>query len=553
MAGPRARVQFGVVLRPLIGASISKAPDADLSYPGVFCRHATSEPMLHAYIEQILKARVYDVAVESPLTFAKGLSRRLSNQVLLKREDLQPVFSFKLRGAYNKLRHLPPEALQRGVIAASAGNHAQGVSMGASHLGVQAIIVMPKTTPGIKVDAVRSWGGKAVLHGDSFDEAYQHAMALAEERGLTFLHPFDDPHVIAGQGTIGMEILRQHPDPPHAIFVPVGGGGLIAGVAAYVKSIRPEVRVIGVEPQDAPTLHAALAAGERVVLPEVGLFADGVAVRQIGDETFRVARDTVDEVVLVDTDAICAAIKDIFDDTRGIAEPAGALSVAGLKQYVERTGVRDAALIAIESGANINFDRLRHVAERAELGERREALFAVGIPERPGSFLSFCKALGKRQITEFNYRYADRDDAVVFVGVQLGGGLAERREMIERIEKKGFVVTDMSDNETAKLHIRFMVGGHAPGVSDERLIRFEFPERPGALLNFLSRLGRRWNISLFHYRNHGAAYGRVLMGVQVPAADQAAFTELLGCLGYPFWEETDNPAYKLFAGIERGG
>jgi len=509
--------------------------------------------MLHAYIERILKARVYDVALESPLTIAKGLSRRLGNQVLLKREDLQPVFSFKLRGAYNKLRHLPAAALERGVIAASAGNHAQGVSMGASHLGIPAVIVMPKTTPGIKVDAVRSWGAKTVLYGDSFDDAYQHAMSLRDERELTFLHPFDDPDVIAGQGTIGMEILRQHPEPPHAIFVPVGGGGLIAGVAAYVKSIRPEVKVIGVEPEDAPTLHAALAADERVVLPEVGLFADGVAVRQIGEETFRIARETVDEVVLVSTDAICAAIKDIFDDTRGIAEPAGALAVAGLKEYVERTGVRDQALIAIESGANINFDRLRHVAERAELGERREALFAVCIPERPGSFQRFCKALGKRQITEFNYRYADAHDAVVFVGVELGGGLAERHEMIERIEKNGFAVTDMSDNETAKLHIRFMVGGHAPGMSDERLVRFEFPERPGALLSFLSGLGRRWNISLFHYRNHGAAYGRVLMGVQVSEAEQAEFTDLLTSLGYPFWDETDNPAYRLFAGIERGG
>jgi threonine dehydratase len=509
--------------------------------------------MLHAYIERILKARVYDVALESPLTMAKGLSGRLDNRVLLKREDLQPVFSFKLRGAYNKLRHLPAAALERGVIAASAGNHAQGVSMGASHLGVPAVIVMPKTTPGIKVDAVRSWGAKAVLHGDSFDEAYQHAMMLREERGLTFLHPFDDPDVIAGQGTIGMEILRQHPDPPHAIFVPVGGGGLIAGVSAYVKSIHPEVKIIGVEPADAPTLHAALAANERVVLPEVGLFADGVAVRQIGEETFRIARETVDEVELVSADAICAAIKDIFDDTRGIAEPAGALAVAGLKQYVERTGVRGTSLIAIESGANINFDRLRHVAERAELGERREALFAVEIPERPGSFLAFCKALGKRQITEFNYRYADEHAAVVFVGVELGGGLAERQEMVERIEHKGFAVTDMSDNETAKLHIRFMVGGHAPGVSYERLVRFEFPERPGALLSFLSGLGRRWNISLFHYRNHGAAYGRVLMGIQVPEADDSEFTELLTGLGYPFWDETENPAYRLFAGIERGG
>jgi threonine dehydratase len=503
--------------------------------------------MPQSYIERILKARVYDVAIESPLTLAKLLSRRLRNQVFLKREDLQPVFSFKLRGAYNKLRHLEPAALARGVIAASAGNHAQGVSMGASRLGVEAVIVMPRTTPGIKVDAVRGWGAKAVLHGDSFDEAYLHAVELAEQRGLTFIHPFDDPDVIAGQGTIGMEILRQHPDPPEAIFVPVGGGGLIAGIAAYVKYLRPEVRIIGVEPEEAPTLHAAMAAGKRVSLAEVGLFADGVAVKQIGKETFRIARQRVDEVVLVSTDEICAAIKDIYDDTRGIAEPAGALAVAGLKRWVEREGVRDKHLIAIESGANINFDRLRHVAERAELGEGREALFAVGIPERPGSFLAFCRALGKRQITEFNYRYADQQHARVFVGVETGGGAAERHELIERLEKKGFSVLDMSDNEMAKLHIRFMVGGRAVGVEDERLIRFEFPERPGALLNFLSGLGRHWNISLFHYRNHGAAYGRVLMGIQVPEPELAEFRQLLTGLGYPFWDESDNPAYQLFA------
>jgi threonine dehydratase len=507
--------------------------------------------MPQTYIERILRARVYDVAFETPLTLAKGLSRRLGNQVFLKREDLQPVFSFKLRGAYNKLKHLSPEALARGVIAASAGNHAQGVSMGASKLGIEAVIVMPRTTPGIKVDAVRGWGAKAVLFGDSFDQAYAHAMELAEQRDLTFLHPFDDPDVIAGQGTIGMEILRQHPEPPEAIFVPVGGGGLIAGIAAYVKTIRPQVRVIGVEPEEAPTLHAAMAAGKRVVLSEVGLFADGVAVRQIGKETFRIARASVDEVVLVSTDEICAAIKDIYDDTRGIAEPAGALAVAGMKRYVEGQRISGKHLVAIESGANINFDRLRHVAERAELGERREALFAVGIPERPGSFLAFCRALGKRQITEFNYRFAQRQQAQVFVGIELGGGPAERQELIERLQKKGFSVVDMSDNETAKLHIRFMVGGRAVGVDHERLIRFEFPERPGALLSFLSGLGRHWNISLFHYRNHGAAYGRVLMGIQVPDGELSDFTRLLTGLGYRFWDESDNPAYQLFAAGER--
>jgi threonine dehydratase len=505
--------------------------------------------MPDSYIERILKARVYDVAQETPLTHALQLSARVGNPVFLKREDLQPVFSFKLRGAYNKLINLDPESRARGVIAASAGNHAQGVALGAARLGVSATIVMPRTTPAIKVRAVRALGGKAVLFGDSYDEAYAHAMELVAERGLTFLHPFDDPDVIAGQGTIGMEILRQHPEPPHAIFVPVGGGGLIAGIAAYVKWLMPEVRIIGVEPEEAPTLHAALAAGKRVELEQVGLFADGVAVRLIGKETFRVARQRVDEVVLVSSDEICAAVKDIFDDTRGIAEPAGALAVAGLKRYVERTGIHGEHLVAIESGANVNFDRLRHIAERAELGERREGLFAVEIPERPGSFLNFCRVLGKRQITEFNYRYSDPSRAQVFVGVELARGDEERAELIDRLREKGLAVLDMTENETAKLHIRFMVGGHATGVDDETLVRFEFPERPGALLDFLTGLGRRWNITLFHYRNHGAAYGRVLMGLSVPPEERATFRAYLGTLGYQHWDETDNPAYRIFAGI----
>ncbi|AGA89987.1 threonine ammonia-lyase, biosynthetic, long form [Thioflavicoccus mobilis 8321] len=500
-----------------------------------------------SYIERILRARVYDVAVETPLSRAELLSRRLGNAVYLKREDLQPVFSFKLRGAYNKLFHLDEATRAGGVIAASAGNHAQGVALGASRLGIEATIVMPRTTPLIKAQAVRRLGAKAVLQGDSYDEAYAHARSLAEERGLTFIHPFDDPDVIAGQGTIAMEILRQHPQPPHAIFVPVGGGGLIAGVAAYVKYVYPQVRVIGVEPEEAPTLAQALAAGRPVTLGRVGLFADGVAVRRIGEETFRVARETVDEVVLVSSDELCAAIKDIFDDTRGIAEPAGALAVAGLKRYVQTRGISGQSLIAIESGANINFDRLRHVAERAELGERREALLAVEIPERPGSFHSFCRTLGRRQITEFNYRFADPRRAQVFVGVELGGGDQERADLIARLESKGLTVTDMTENETAKLHIRYMVGGHAPGLEDERLIRFEFPERPGALLDFLAGLGRRWNISLFHYRNHGAAYGRVLIGVQVPEQQRSELGQQLDALGYRYWEETDNPAYRLFA------
>jgi threonine dehydratase len=508
--------------------------------------------MPDSYIERILKARVYEVARETPLTLAVQLSERLGSQVLLKREDLQPVFSFKLRGAYNKLMSLSPEDRARGVIAASAGNHAQGVALGAARLGVAATIVMPRTTPAIKVRAVRTLGGKAVLFGDSYDEAYAHAMELVADRGLTFVHPFDDPAVIAGQGTIGMEILRQHPDPPQAIFVPVGGGGLIAGIAAYVKWLTPEVRIIGVEPEDAPTLHAALAAGRRVELPQVGLFADGVAVRLIGEETFRIARTRVDEVVLVSTDEICAAIKDIFDDTRGIAEPAGALAVAGLKRYVERTGIRGEHLVAIESGANVNFDRLRHIAERAELGERREGLFAVEIPERPGSFLAFCRVLGKRQITEFNYRYSDPERAQVFVGVELTRGDEERAELIARLKEKGLAVLDMTDNETAKLHLRYMIGGHAEGLASlggqEVLVRVEFPERPGALLDFLNGLGKRWNITLFHYRNHGAAYGRVLMGAAVPPAEHASFRHSLETLGYQYWEETANPAYRIFAG-----
>jgi len=504
--------------------------------------------MPDTYIERILRARVYDLAQESPLTRAESLSRRLGNQVFLKREDLQPVFSFKLRGAYNKLAHLDPALRSRGVIAASAGNHAQGVALGARRLGVAATIVMPCTTPAIKVLAVRDLGAETILYGDSYDEAYAHAMDLVAARGLTFVHPFDDPDVIAGQGTIGMEILRQHPQPPYGIFVPVGGGGLIAGIAAYVKYVHPAIKVIGVEPEDAPTLHRALEAGHPVTLEQVGLFADGVAVRRVGEETFRVARLLVEEVVLVTTDEICAAIKDIFDDTRGIAEPAGALGVAGLKRYVERTGLGGRHLIAVESGANINFDRLRHVAERAVIGEHREALLAVEIPERPGSFLAFCRTLGRRQITEFNYRYAHQQRAQVFVGVELRGGDAERGELISRLERQGYPVVDMTENETAKLHIRYMVGGHAHGIGDEILIRLEFPERPGALLDFLTGLGPRWNISLFHYRNQGAAYGRVLLGIQVPGSDRAAFLHLLDGLGYGYWLETENPAYRIFAG-----
>lgn len=500
------------------------------------------------YIEKILKARVYDVAVETPLEAAPGLGRRLDNRVLLKREDLQPIFSFKLRGAYNKIVQLPEDVRRRGVIAASAGNHAQGVALSAQKLGIPAVIVMPVTTPDIKVAAVRAYGAEALLHGDTYDEAYQHAQALTGERGLTFIHPYDDAEVIAGQGTIAMELMRYYTGDLHAIFVPVGGGGLIAGIAAYVKYLRPEIRVIGVEPDDAPCLHRALEAGERVRLDRVGIFADGVAVRQVGEEPFRVARECVDEVVLVNTDEICAAIKDIFDDTRSIVEPAGALGVAGLKKYVERTGTRGETLIAINSGANINFDRLRNVAERAELGEHREALLAVTIPERPGSFLQLCELIGRRSITEFNYRYADQYEAQVFAGVQLKGGDGERDDIIATLRDHGYPVVDMSGNEMAKEHVRYMVGGHAPSVTDERLYRFQFPERPGALLKFLSNIGGRWNISLFHYRSHGSAYGRVLVGMQVPEAQRPQFQDFLDELGYDYWDEGENPAYRMFLG-----
>ncbi|MBU1190412.1 MAG: threonine ammonia-lyase, biosynthetic [Gammaproteobacteria bacterium] len=504
--------------------------------------------MPERYLKMILNARVYEIARETPLEPARRLSQRLDNQVWMKREDLQPVFSFKIRGAYNKIANLSEADCKRGVIAASAGNHAQGVAIGAQHRGIKALIVMPRTTPQIKVAAVRSYGARIVLHGDSYDDAYEHAQQLAAEKGLVFIHPFDDPEVIAGQGTVAMELLRQHTGHPHAIFVPVGGGGLIAGMAAYVKALRPEIRIIGVEPEDAPTMHAALAAKRRVVLKQVGIFVDGVAVRQVGKENFRLARRFVDEVILVSTDEICAAIKDIFDDTRSIVEPAGALAVAGMKKYVAREGLSGQELIAINSGANMNFDRLRHVAERAELGERREALLAVTIPERPGSFRQFCKALGQRSITEFNYRYADASRAHVYAGVELTEGDNERLALLEQLRQDGYPVIDMTDNEVAKLHIRHMVGGRAPALDNEILYRFEFPERPGALLRFLTAIGERWNISLFHYRNHGAAYGRVLVGVQVPTKGRRAFREFLDSTGYPYSEETDNPVYDLFLG-----
>ena len=507
--------------------------------------------MFKDYAEKIRNARVYDVAKKTPLEPAPGLSERLGNRVLLKREDLQPVFSFKLRGAYNKIAQLDDAQKAKGVIAASAGNHAQGVALAAQRLGLKAVIVMPKTTPDIKVLSVEKMGAEVILHGNAYDDAYEHAKEVAEKRGMTFVHPYDDPDVIAGQGTVAMEILEQQPllseRPIHAIFVPVGGGGLIAGIATYVKTLHPEIKVIGVEPEDAPCMYEALKQGERVRLGQVGIFADGVAVRQAGEEPFRIAREAVDEVILVKTDEICAAIKDIFDDTRSITEPAGALAVAGLKKYVEREKISQQDLVAIDSGANMNFDRLRHVAERAEIGERREALLSVTIPEQPGSFRKFCGIVGLRGITEFNYRYADDTDAHVFVGVQMHGDDVEKDALIKELNEHNYSVLDMTDNEMAKLHIRYMVGGHSGGrVADERVFRFQFPERPGALLRFLNRIGGRWNISLFHYRNHGAAYGRILAGIQVPSKDADEFQVFLDELGYESWEETDNPAYRLF-------
>jgi threonine dehydratase len=505
--------------------------------------------MQENYVERILKAKVYDVAVETPLEAAPRLSRRLHNRVLFKREDLQPVFSFKIRGAYNKIAQLSPIAAARGVICASAGNHAQGVALGARTRGISAVIVMPVTTPQIKVQAVADLGGEIVLHGEDYDQAYDHAVELARERGMVFVHPFDDPDVIAGQGTIAMEILRQrHGDEIDGIFVPIGGGGLIAGIAAYAKALYPRIRIIGVQPEESTGMYESLRAGKRVGVDRVGIFADGVAVRRVGEETFRLAKQYVDEVLLVSTDQICAAIQDIFEDTRAISEPSGALAVAGIKKYVLRENCTERTFVAINCGANMNFDRLRYVAERADIGAQREALLAVEIPEEQGSFLRFCEVLGRRGVTEFNYRYANERVAQIFVGLALTQGKPEREAVIKSIGDAGYTVRDMTDNEMAKLHVRYMVGGRSYGLADERLFRFEFPERPGALLKFLHAIGGEWNISLFHYRNHGSDYGRVLAGIQVPPPTREEFLLHLNELQYAYSEETENPAYKIFLG-----
>jgi threonine dehydratase len=500
------------------------------------------------YLDLIRRAQVYDVADKTPLDLAANLSERLGNRVLMKREDLQPVFSFKLRGAYNKIAGLSAEDLEHGVICSSAGNHAQGVALAAKRKGIRSVIVMPVTTPSIKIKAVAALGGEVVLHGDAYDDAYKRARELAAKEGLVFIHAFDDPEVIAGQGTIGKEILEQAEEKIDVLFVPIGGGGLIAGIAAWVKQMQPDIRIVGVEPDDSAAMQAAIAAGHPVTLDHAGIFADGVAVRRVGDETFRLCQEYVDEFVTVETDQICAAIQDIFEDTRSIVEPAGGLAVAAAKKYAARNNLRGKTLVTISCGANVNFDRLRHIAERAAVGEQTEMLLAAEIPEEPGSFRHFCEAVGRRGITEFNYRYADDAKAHIFVGIQLRSGMRERMEILARLRDEGFPVEDLSDNEMAKLHVRHMVGGRAAGLRNERLFRFEFPERPGALLDFLNAIGTDWNISLFHYRNHGSDYGRILAGIDVPQEETEELESHLAELGYPHWEESDNPAYRIFLG-----
>ncbi len=502
------------------------------------------------YLKKILTARVYDVAVESPLEFAPTLSQRMGNQIYLKREDIQSVFSFKLRGAYNKMAQLTPAQLKHGVICASAGNHAQGVALAASKLGCRAVIVMPTTTPPVKIEAVKARGGEVVLHGDSYTDAYNHALTLEKKEKLTFVHPFDDPDVIAGQGTIAMEILRQHPGPIHAIFAAIGGGGLISGVAAFVKAVRPDIKVIGVQSTDSDAMARSIKAGRRITLPDVGLFCDGTAVKLVGEETFRLTKKYVDDIITVDTDAVCAALKDVFQDTRSILEPSGALALAGAKEYIERAKaskkpIKNETLVTIACGANMNFDRLRFVAERAEVGEAREAVFAVTIPEERGSFKRFCELIGPRNVTEFVYRISDEKEAHVFVGLQISSR-DEPGKLTKNFEKHGFRSTDLTHDELAKQHIRHLVGGKSPLAHDELLYRFEFPERPGALMRFLDSMAPNWNISLFHYRNQGGDVGRILVGLQVPKKEMKTFREFLSTLGYRNWDESDNPAYKLF-------
>jgi threonine dehydratase len=500
------------------------------------------------YVNLIDTASVYDVAKVTPLEKAVNLSVRLDNQVLMKREDLQPIFSFKLRGAYNKLSTLSDDAITAGVICSSAGNHAQGVALAAKRRNARAVIVMPITTPTIKVDAVIALGGEVLLHGDTYDDAFEKAKEIEAAEGLTFIHPFDDPAVIAGQGTIGRELEDQMDPEVTAVFVPIGGGGLISGIATYLKHKRPHVRIIGVEPTDSAAMKTSLLAGKPVTLDHVGIFADGVAVRRVGEETFRLCQALVDEIITVDTDEICAAIKDIYEDTRSIVEPAGALAVAGIKKYVSEQVVTEQAFVAINCGANVNFDRLRHIAERSAVGEQQEMLLAIEIPEEPGSFRKFCESIGRRGITEFNYRYSDAKNAHIFVGVQLRNGAEEHQELVDKLNDLGYLFVDLSENEMAKLHIRHMVGGSPSNIEDERLFRFEFPERPGALLDFLLSIGTNWNISLFHYRNHGSDYGRVLAGIQVPENESDELAAHLADLGYAHFEESDNPAYKMFLG-----
>ena len=511
---------------------------------GRVCDNRVMKPQ--NYLEMIRAANVYDVAIESPLELAKNLSAKIQNTVLLKREDLQPLFSFKLRGAFNKISNLSDAELANGIICSSAGNHAQGVALAARKRGVRAVVVMPVTTASIKVNAVRELGGEVVLSGDTYDDAYAHARELADQQTLTFVHPFDDPLIIAGQGTIGLEILKQSDGKIDAIFVPIGGGGLIAGIASCIKLQHPEIRIIGVEPEDSAGMRDSLIAGHPVSLQHVGIFADGVAVRRVGDETFRLCQQFVDEIVTVDTDQCCAAIRDIFDDTRSIVEPAGGLAVAGAKKYAAENNLSGQTFVTINCGANVNFDRLRHIAERAAVGDQAEMLIAAEIPEEPGSFRQFCEVLGRRSITEFNYRYTDTKKAHIFVGIHLSGGQSESSALLEKLAAAQFPVVDLSTNEMAKLHVRHMVGGRAPDIPNERLFRFEFPERPGALLDFLNAIGTDWNISLFHYRNHGSDYGRVLAGIDVPDTEKGKLEAHLNELGYPHWEEKNNPAYTMF-------